>query len=90
MAAHVDKPLIEDDPPSTLPRGQWTRRPSRPGSGQVMYFQLYLVPFIGIDSAVGIWMKIDLSLPPIQGRERRLDGSSLKRLARRSRRNRRR
>ena len=28
-------PLIEDDPPSTLPRGQKMRRPLAPGSGSV-------------------------------------------------------
>lgn len=65
----------------TLPRGQCTRRPSRPGSGRVMYFQLYFVPFIGIESAVGIWMKIDLSLPPNSRTSTLVDGSSERRLA---------
>ncbi|MNL66636.1 hypothetical protein D3C87_1911340 [compost metagenome] len=46
-----------------------------------MYFQLYLVPFIGMDSAVGIWMKIDLSLPPYSRTRTFVAGSSERRLA---------
>ena len=47
-----------------------------------MYFQLYFVPFIGMDSAVGIWMKMDLSLPPNSSTSTLQDGSSVSRLAR--------
>ena len=57
-------PLIDDEPPSTLPRGQCIRRPPRCGSGSVSYCQLYLAMFIGIDSALGIWISTDRSEPP--------------------------
>jgi hypothetical protein len=34
------RPLIEEEPPSTLPRGQEMRRPSSPGTGSVSNCQV--------------------------------------------------
>jgi len=57
-------PLIEDDPPITLPRGTASRRPFRCGSGSVRNPQSYSGMFIGIEKAAGIWISGPMSLPP--------------------------
>ena len=74
-------PLIEDEPPRPLPRGRFITRPSRAGSGSVDIPQLKRFVFIGIESAVGILMKIDLSSPPASNSNIFTLLSSLKRLA---------
>jgi hypothetical protein len=45
--------LMELEPPSTLPRGWNTERPSRPGSGSVWYIQLQHRIFAGCREAIG-------------------------------------
>ncbi len=74
-------PLIEDEPPSTRPRGQSRRRPSSPGSGAVSNPQLKRGMFIGIDSAVGMRMKMLRSLPPASSSRTVVSGSSVRRFA---------
>ncbi len=57
-------PLIEDEPPITLPRGVARRRLFKCGSGSVSKPQLYMDMFIGMDSADGIWISGPMSVPP--------------------------
>ena len=57
-------PLIDDDPPSTFPRGVASTRPPRCGSGSLAKPQSYRLMLSGIDSADGIWISGPKSLPP--------------------------
>ena len=70
-------PLIEDEPPSPLPRGQCMRRWSRNGSGSDSKNQLKRGMFMGIDRAVGIWTRMWRSEPPASSSSTRTSGSWL-------------
>ena len=74
-------PLIDDDPPSTFPRGQSMRRPSRWGSGSDSNPQLKAGMFIGIDSAVGMRIRRFMSEPPASSSATLTAGSSDRRAA---------
>ena len=75
-------PLIDEEPPSTRPRGQSMRRPSRCVSGSDSNPQLNADRFIGIDSAVGMRTKRFRSEPPASRRATVTSGSSDNRAAR--------
>ena len=72
---------MEEEPPSTLPRGVCSRRPPRPGSGSVWNRQSYFSMFIGIESAEGICTKIERSPPPNSSRSTVFAPSSVRRFA---------
>ena len=57
------------------------RRLFRNGSGSVSNCQAYFLVFMGMDRAVGIWMKMLLSLPPVSSSSTRWRASSVRRLA---------
>ena len=57
------------------------RRPPSPGSGSEWYRHAYFSLFIGMDSAVGIWMKIERSEPPYSSSSTECRPSSVRRFA---------
>ena len=73
--------FIELEPPSDLPRGMYSDRPSTCGSGSVVKSQSSLV-WNWFANAAGILMLGERSLPPASIRRTRTDGSSDRRLAR--------
>ena len=74
-------PLMEEDPPSPLPRGRLTSRPPRPGSGSVFIPQLKRFVFMGIDKAAGMSTMTAFSEPPASSTRMRRLVSSPRRLA---------
>ena len=47
-------PLMDDEPPITLPRGQWMRRLFINGSGSDSYIHVYFLLAMGYDKADGM------------------------------------
>ena len=74
-------PLIEPEPPSTLPRGTGIRRPSSFGCGVVVNPQFRRFVAIAAPTSAGAWMKGWLSSPPASSTQTRVPGSSAKRPA---------
>ena len=74
-------PLIELEPPSTLPRGQYILRLPAPGSGSVSKHQFTRLSAKVLPKPSGMWIHILLSLPPASSRMTVVFGSSVRRAA---------
>ena len=74
-------PLIDDEPPSVLPRGQGMRRPAMPSSASISKFQLNFSWFSSLVKPAGMSIHIDLSRGPASSSSTLTLGSSLSRLA---------
>ena len=68
---------MDEEPPNTRPRGQFMTLSFKNLSGSDLKPQLNFLVFIGIPSAVGIFMKIFLSEPPASIKRTLTDLSSL-------------
>src|SRR4051794_5107285 len=69
-------PLMDDDPPSTLPRGQKMLRPPAPASGSVSKHQFTRLSAKVLPNPRGMWIHIFLSSPPAFSSTTLVDGSS--------------
>ena len=74
-------PLMEPDPPSTRPRGQWTLRPPNPASGSVAKRQSYLPLWNSRAYPAGMWIQGSPSPGPASSSVTRTEGSSDSRAA---------
>ena len=73
--------LTELEPPSTLPRGWYPRRPFRPGCGTVWKAQLACPFFASSASPAGQWISTLRSGGPASSKATFTPGSSLRRAA---------
>src|SRR3954452_7495207 len=74
-------PLIEDEPPSTLPRGQKIFLPPAPLSGSVSKHQLIDGSAKVLPKPRGMWIQRLVSWPPASSSTTRTLGSSVSRAA---------
>src|SRR5579859_4630378 len=74
-------PLIDEEPPSTLPRGQNTLRPLAPASGSVSKHQLTDGSAKVLPKPSGMWIQRLVSSPPASSKITRVPGSSERRAA---------
>ncbi len=61
-------PLIELDPPSTLPRGQWIARPAVPAEPSAEKFQFTTGCRSSFSTPAGIWIQMLRSGGPASSR----------------------
>ncbi len=74
-------PLMEDDPPSVLPRGAAIVRPPVHSDASASYIQLYFGLFSSFIQPTGMWIIGCQSLGPASSTQIVVEGSSARREA---------